>query len=441
MKQLLLAVGLSGALLPAAPATDVFNVTSNETSTTTFGDYVGGDARTAIVNVSGTGTVWTMDSVWSNGFSGSKSTWNITDGATILVTSNAWINNNMADLINARPFGVVGTNTGEVIEFAEDFNADLGSAAQPVGGLSTLNLANATMITHHTRNLPSIWKYIPGPLLSHHGLIVFSTGPNPRWNVRTNSQQYQGGVYWKYDWTLDVADGLTLEMADTASERAIGADVGFGPYTGTTGTTLTKLGAGTLALNGDTGWQSNSTVAVVEGAVVVRNHDPAAQFAAGYMNRSGQCLTLDISVGAAAAILQNEATDEWGIETVHNAGQFTVGEGALDLAGDWLAETTSTNVLTLSVADKLRTKVTVAGTLRQAGVLAILGPGTLALGEYDLFDASEFAGSFTLALPDGYAGLYDSSTGVLTLTIIPEPSSALLVLAGLALLLAGRRRH
>ncbi len=440
MKQGLLGVLLVVAAAGPAVADDVFTVTTSETSTTTLGgDYVGGAARKATVNVSGTGTVWTVDSGWNNGFTGAKSYWTMTGGADIAVSPAARINNNMSDLIHARDFHVAGTGTGEVIEFDVNFDADLSPDGTPTGGLSTLTVQRATMVTHHSRNLPTIWKYIPGPTLSHHGLLNFTTGPGARWEVRTHDQQYDGGTYWKYGWTLDVEAGRTLTYVDTWHERhEVGADVGFGPYVGTTGTTLTKTGGGTLELAGETGWQADSTLAVDQGIVAFTGYDPALVHTYGYMNGSGQDLAARVALGAACRFLQPSDADAWGIEAFDLTGTGQVGRGTLSVLDDLTCAPTAAVELILTAADLGRTKVTVGGTVAQAGDLVILSDGTAGLGTYDLFGGT-LTGGFDLVLPGGWAGSYDDGTGVLTVTALPEPGTLALAALGGVLALVRRR--
>ncbi|MGC9454499.1 MAG: PEP-CTERM sorting domain-containing protein [Phycisphaerae bacterium] len=405
----LVLAGLAIGVVPAS-ADDHFYVTSSDTSTNVWGAlYDPGATRTAYVHVSGSGTLLTVDSGWDNGYSGSKSYWQMADGSDILVTGDAWINNNMSDLVNARVFQAYGTNNGEVIEFAEGFNADLGSQSSPQGGLSTLVVYDCTMITHHTQNLPSIWKYIPdggGTALSHHGLLTFTSGPNGKWQVRTNSQEYEGGTYWKYDWELDVAAGLSLTYVDTWVERhetGNGADIGFGPYVGYTNTTFNKTGDGTLNLNGEMGWQQDSTMAVQDGIVNFNHYDPGYEWTYGYMNQSGQYLSIDISSGAAVNF--NNPIDEpgaehvtrvWGVENIDNQGSFSQNGGQLDISGGYTAYAGSTTGVELWSADVSSSKIT-AGSVTVAGELALsIGDDyTPSFGDvFTVFDAGTLAGQF-----------------------------------------------
>jgi hypothetical protein len=409
------------AVVPAA-GDDNFYVTSSDTSTNVWGgDYVGGSARKAYNWVSNSGTVFSIDSLWDNGYTGAKSYWDMADGSKILVTSSAEIQNNMRpELIYARDFEVRGDNTGEVIEFQAGFNADLGTESSPAGGLSTMRLHDCTLITHATQNLPAIWKYIPdggGSALSHHGLLTFTSGPNGVWQVRTNSQEYEGGTYWKYDWELDVASGISLTYVDTWVERhetGDGADIGFGPYTGTHNTTFTKTGDGTLNLNGEMGWQENSTMAVQDGTVNFNHYDPGKVWTYGYMGAidpSGQYLTINISPGATVNFDNpiddagaEHVTREWGVEEIDNSGTFTMDAGQLDISGDYTAN--STTGIALWNADVDSTKITVDGTNTIAGELSLsIGDDyTPAFG--DVFTLFDDDGSGTLS------GQFDTVAGV-----------------------------
>ncbi len=425
--RLALALLLAGGLCArTAPAEDLYVHTSGSSSDL-IGDRSWSTTITVDLHVDGAGTLLAFDSLWDNGASGSKTYWRLDDAAKVLVTGEARINNNMPDLIHARDFRVLGSGGGEVLEFAPEFNADLGTAGQPAGGLSTLGVADCTLITNATRNLPSIHKYVPGPggpVPSHHGLLTFRDGPGAVWQVRTADQSYDGGIYWQNDWTLDVAAELTFTFADTAAERAIGADVGFGTYA-TSGTTLTKLGGGTLHLAGAQGYRPDTTFDVREGTVHFSGYDPTGSFTSGYLNGAGQYLALDVAADAAVRFEPDDDANAWGVERIASAGTVEMGAGRLGLTGDLLCAGGSALRIALSGADAGRTKIRVAGAidLDSGATLEVLDAGGLAVGTYPLLAGAWLDDEPTLLLPPGVDGWY--AGGVLEITAVgPGPGDA-----------------
>lgn len=268
---------LSGttALLSAGP-----NIVVNSNTTRTGSDYISGTATITINNgatltLGDTSSGGSPDYLWSGWSNGTgKSYWDLNDG-NIVVSADAELNNNEPlgnfkpdAIINARPFVVWGNPGGnDTIEFEVGFNADMGASSggagptNPVGGLSTLRVNDTIIRTHHQQNLPSVWKHTQdnqggGIAETHHGLLIFEDGSssqNPsgnsaKWEVRTNTQMYDGGINWSGAWTLDVASGLQM-ISDTTYEQNLGPHVGFGEGRGTTtGHTLTKIGDGDLVI-------------------------------------------------------------------------------------------------------------------------------------------------------------------------------------------------
>ena len=84
------------------------------------------------------------------------------------------------------------------------------------------------------------------------------------------------------------------------------------------------------------------------------------------------------------------------------------------------------------------------------GLLTLGGTLTLDFGftpdvsdTFDLFNFTTQTGSFSsvVFVDPGYAGSFDSTTGILALSAVPEPSTALMLLGGLGMTVLLRRRR
>jgi len=515
MRTATLTAALTSATLATAAwasPTLVFNTDTTRSNTT---DTVAGTGTIdlsagAILTLGDTGSAPSPDYYWDGGTGagGQKTQWNVNDGG-IYVSADAELNNNeakgafLADkIINADQFVVWGDSGGsDYIEFEDGFNADLGAAAGGAGptniqgGLSTIRVNDTIYRTHASANLPSVWKHTQdnqggGTAVTHHGLIFFEDGDaaqNPAgnsavWEVRSNSQMYDGGINWSGDWELDVAAGLTL-INDTTFEQNLGPHVGFGDSRNTVvGSTVTKTGTGTLmiARGGIQHYAPGAALDIQQGTVEFNSNPTQTDPTFYSTSAAGQNLDVQVSNGAAAKFHSYTwpyATNWWEasdtrvdnqheIEALTSSGTVTLGglsgytprgvdletdlavpetagmsDAFLEIADDATFTGTSLIEIYLSAADAADDfQVDVGGTLSQGGLLSILDTGDLAVGDYDLFDASTFSGAFSLQLPGYITGSYNDTTGVLSITqVIPEPASAALVAAGLGLVLLRRR--
>ncbi|MCC5840928.1 MAG: hypothetical protein JJT96_12485 [Opitutales bacterium] len=334
-----------------------------------------------VISAMDAGTEVTFNGFWDGW--GSNTTHNlfVSGGARFLFGPEARVNNQMRDIIRARAFFARGDgHPDNVLEFHADFNADMGTAEQPVGGLSTLRVGDMTLITNATRNLPTIHKRLSNGGPTHHGLLIFDQGEGAHWIVRSQNQEYDGGIFWSRNWTLTAETDLLSIPVNRPGE-----DVGFGSTT--PGTTLTKRGPGTLILDDAQGYVFNSTFLVEEGAVVFLT-DPFQTWPGGRMVNAGNHLSLLLTGGGQVAF---EAPTGQTFHVHHitamDAATVRVGPGRLAVSETLSTPAGTTLQVVLGVADEVLPKVT-AGELAIGGVLAVEAGDGFGAGQYRLFPAS-----------------------------------------------------
>lgn len=307
-----------------------------------------------------------------------KSLWKA-DGTNLSIAATARMDNNFAGgatpVLFAANFQIEGSalNTGvnnEVFEFDPEFSADRGTgtigrtSGNPiVGGLTSMRVHNARLVTHHSRNLPTAWKNSrDGSLLfpagsvhdSHHGLLVFADvvdhdgtaadtpATSSEWAVRTHDQTYDGGLYWHNDWTLDVAPGVTLTSNTHWEHAAIGPHVGIGSRAD--GTTMVMTGGGSLvvARGGVQGYRPGSVIDVRHGRVEFNSNE--AQTDPNRYLRGAAGASLQLLVSATSEVDFNAYTypypdnhsngSTYGVDSLHQV-QSIDARGKIRLGGLW----------------------------------------------------------------------------------------------------------
>ncbi|TAE77160.1 MAG: hypothetical protein EAZ65_01645 [Verrucomicrobia bacterium] len=192
---------------------------------------------------------------------------------------------------------------------------------------------------------------------------------------------------------------------------------------------LSKSGAGTMELSG-----ANSSYT---GATTV----------------SGGKLVVNGSIATSATIVQSGATlggaGTVGTVTIQNNGVFAPGNspGTMTLTGNLVLDAGSVSDFEVNSFNSGNFDLAVAAA---SGTQSVQFNGTLNLlfqsgfntmGSLKIFDFDSYSGSFSSVVPtglaSGYTATFDNSTG--TLTVVPEPASALM--GGLGLLCLLRRRR
>ncbi|MFP3937999.1 MAG: PEP-CTERM sorting domain-containing protein [Phycisphaerae bacterium] len=523
----LLVVGLcAGAALAASPPAE-FESGNNYNDT-----YVTTNGAKHTTLVTGGGTAW-FSGFWDARRSG-KTLWKGQDSSRLYINAGAEFDNNFNNVLYASNFQVEGdpNNVGsanEIFEYDAGFDADRSDGSisigdvlddSYVGGMTTMRVHNARLVTHASQNLATAFKATTDTgawnpngdmITSHHGLLIFSDimdhdgttqntpATSSEWHVRSNDQTYDGGLYWKNDWTLDVEAGVTLSSNTHFEQAAVGPHVGFGTRSGDTNTTLTKTGDGALVIarGGIQGYETGTTLDIQAGRVEF-NSNEATNNPNYYCGGNGQTLNIDVAAGAEVDFhaysypiennwytgssygpestheiksldaagtvklggLWSPSSDQWDTDyyNLFEAGTSSptgygpdlrpetanAGDAKLDLTGDLtLAETSLFKIILGADSAGEDWQALIGGTFSQAGDLQIVSDGTLDVGTYDLFDADTFSGSFAnLVLPtSAWDGSYDETNGILSVTAVPEPMTlAMLGIGSLAVMLKRKRR-
>ncbi|MGC9453936.1 MAG: PEP-CTERM sorting domain-containing protein [Phycisphaerae bacterium] len=410
-----------------------------------------------------------------------KSQWSGVDGSRLYINAGAEFDNNFYNVLYASNFQIDGdpNNTGsanEIFEFDAGFDADRGDGSisigdvldsSYVGGMTTMRVHNARLVTHASQNLATAfkattdtgaWNPTGAMLTSHHGLLIFadimSTGDAAtcsEWHVRSNDQTYDGGLYWRNDWTLDVESGVILSSNTHFEQAAVGPHVGFGTRAGYTNTTLTKTGDGALVIarGGIQGYETGTMLDIQAGRVEF-NSNEATNRPNYYCGGNGQTLQIQVAAGAEVDFhaysypIENNwyTSSSYGPESTHEVKSLDAA-GTVKLGGLWSpssdqwdtdyynlfeagtasptgygpalqAETANAGDAVLDVSDNLTlygtsdfqillnsdtgsTKVTVGGTAAVAGGLDLSLDSSYApsFGDvFTLFDAGTLAGQF-----------------------------------------------
>jgi hypothetical protein len=276
------------------------------------------------------GATVTFDGRWDDGLSGNSAYARLKNGGDFYIGPNASINNNMYDMINARPFYVLGDGTGNTFEFDAGFNADhteYGTSNWHADGLSTFRIGSATLITNATQNIPSIHKKAGNGQHTHHGLIIFDQDNNARWRVQTSNQACDAGVNWSKNWVLETVTDLEFN----GHYDPVLHHVAFGNI-GSTPTTVTKEGPGGLILNGTQLYSQGTTMNVTAGRVDFLTN-PGAPAPSGYLGwpAANPGAYLQLLVGSGAVANFNATQNQ--IAVLASSGSVNIGAGSADVLG------------------------------------------------------------------------------------------------------------
>lgn len=197
---------------------------------------------------------------------------------------------------------------------------------------------------------------------------------------------------------------------------------------GSSAVSLTKTGDGTWILAGANNTYTGATT-VSAGTLLVNG---ASNGTSAFTVGNGATL------GGSGTIAGNVTINSGGILSPgQSAGLLTVGN--LNLANGSFS---GFELFSLGTRGVNYDAINVTGSLTYGGSLIIdVDMATIGLGDYALVNFTSQSGTFSAInfLQAGVDGTFDYSTGVLTLTAIPEPSTWALICVGLAALAFARR--
>ncbi len=191
----------------------------------------------------------------------------LTEGGHFIFEEESQMDMVMDGSYFTRQLWVKGDGTG-IIELAEGFNADQ-TVNEPVAdAMGTIRLGGATLITHHTRNMPANTR--PDGRGGHYqnGHVVFERVEGNTWIVKSNNQLYKAQVDFDTSGTIDTQATLTH-----AGHRRVALPVGPGGHftstgafrTTSSGVTITKDGPAMLSLDGEQSYHPDTTFEVEQG--------------------------------------------------------------------------------------------------------------------------------------------------------------------------------
>ncbi|MCH8511585.1 MAG: hypothetical protein LAT83_08015 [Kiritimatiellae bacterium] len=191
----------------------------------------------------------------------------LTEGGRFVFTGESSMKLVMEGSYFTRQLWVWGDGTG-VLELEEGFVADPTRNEPLPEALGTIRLGGATLITHHTRNIPANTR--PDGRGGHYqnGHIVFERVPGNRWIVDSTNQLYGAQLDFDTDAEVEVRSSLTH-----TGHRRVVLPVGPGGHFRSSGAfrttspdvTITKTGPGMLALEGEQSYHPGSRLVVQEG--------------------------------------------------------------------------------------------------------------------------------------------------------------------------------
>jgi len=362
-------------------------------------------------------------------------TWNhdgditLTSNVTLNSASNGW---------NTVVNGSIGQTGNRSLTISGNVNSiELNAANTFSGGLTyssggTLRINNASALGTGTFTISS------GSIDNTSGAaITLSTNNAQNWN---NNITFTGSN------DLNLGTGA-VTMNNNRNVTVNGGTLTVGGAIGESGgnRNLTKLGVGTLILNGANTY--TGTTAVNEGSLIINGNSSTA--------------TGNVTVGVNGTLGGSGTVG--GDTTVSGNLRPGTSPGVLAFSGDLTLLAAATT--TMEILDEARGTqydgIDVVEGLAYAGTLSLDFVNTFAAGSYtfNLFDFDTETGSFdTVTLAGVYSGSliddgfgvwsldngteswsFTQSTGDLGLTVIPEPSAALLGAIGFLVLLRRRR--
>lgn len=220
-----------------------------------------------VIGAHGEGTVVRYQGRWQADGGNAFPHMALTGGGRFVFTEDSSMDLVMDGSYFTRQLWVWGDGTG-VLELEEGFVADHTRNEPVANAMGTIRLGGATLVTHHTRNLPANTR--PDGRGGHYqnGHIVFERVPGNRWIVDSTNQIYGAQL----DFDTDAVVETRAAMTHTGHRRVV-LPVGPGGHFRSSGAfrttspdvTITKTGPAMLALEGEQSYHPGSRLVVEEG--------------------------------------------------------------------------------------------------------------------------------------------------------------------------------
>ena len=429
------AVGLSNTV---GTATLLVNSGSTISSGASVDNYISYDAgTTGVVTVDGSGSSWTMSSVWSGGYGGVYGYCNASDlylgflGNGYLNVTNGGFVSSHYTWIGARPgsLGVANVDgAGSTWNITSDYDFQAyGAFVLNVGwrGNGVLNITNGGAV--HFTNVPAPGRQVAAFIggVAGQGMVTVdgsgSTMSNMSLLLIGSTYNYLG--FANSIGTLKISNGGLVETSSDVSgglspRTCVGGDTGFGEInfnggtlttnsllSGTTGTLVKSrlTGTGTINVHGLVGGGGN-------GNLIFDGLDPTRGLNQTFtLNDVGQNITVNLT---------SQATADLGAGYAGN-GTLTIRNGiTVDSANSWLGFLPgSTGIATVDGSGstwniqgpQIYVGLEGTGTLNITNGGAVNVNGELAVGRYASGSAVNVDGAGS-KLAYGYVALWNGST-------------------------------
>ena len=204
----------------------------------------------------------------------------VQNGGKIRFAASAVVDLVLSGSFFTKQFWCMGDGTG-IIELDPGFIADRSRGGLADSGFGSIRLNNVIFITHETQGLPLGYRPNPSLINSH---FVFERNPGSVWQVKTNDQEFKGGLWVKTSMTIDA-----LKNVNVSGVKSIWSDyVNFGGvFLEDTAVVLTKKGAGTFTLSGEHGYAPDTKFKVEDGAVEFKT-DPFNELDSAFYKARGR---------------------------------------------------------------------------------------------------------------------------------------------------------
>ena len=446
----------------------------------------GGTVRLSgpITNGSGTVAVRNVSSILyitgSNSFTGGVTL----GGGRIFIDNNYSLGTGAFAVTASSRFGTVSASPVTMSNSSYTLGNNLeiltggagGTAVDLSTGSGSLTLTAGVILTTNGSNVDF---RIAGNIGESGSRIINKTGSGNLWLSGSNT--YSGGTTLTAG-TLNIgnnsalgAGALTISgtatvSADSATARTLANNVTLNTSTGTAtigvdGTrgkltfgNLTATQIGALVVNSDVTFANLTGAAnIVKSGAGVLEFTGDRSGAGSITVNAGTLLINGTSSGTPGAVNINSGGTLAGAGTI--GGAVTIANGATFGPGNSPGTMTFNNSLTLAAGSISNFEVNgfTSGLYdlalaAVAGTQAVSFDGTLNIflasgitGSVKLFDFDSYSGSFSSVIFDGLDGRmanFDNTSGLLTVSAVPEPTTAAVVLLGAGILgLAGARRR